>query len=307
MKPWSQVTVLLLTAIFLLGVGLTDLHMRYIKPSFAPMLIGAGVIVGLLAITTGRWAILSERDDAEEAHNHAAYDDHDSDFAGNVYVDEYGNEQYDDEQHRYDWDDAGSYDTERQEFDHHPEDDAPLVHAHGHDHGGNGPAVGWALLLPVAVVALISPPALGADAAQRQITSAGPRVVETPAGGYEVSPLPEGDPSEVNVAIFQEHAWFGNKEDLAQRDVAMTGFVVPAEDGDGWYVARMTIACCAADALAIRVKITGQPAPPTDSWVRVVGKYVPEENPSSNVDDLQPPTLNVTSIEQVAPEEPPYL
>lgn len=41
---------------------------------------------------------------------------------------------------------------------------------------------------------------------------------------------------------------------LRGQPVELTGFVVPAEQ-DGWYLTRMKIFCCAADAAALKVRV----------------------------------------------------
>ena len=53
----------------------------------------------------------------------------------------------------------------------------------------------------------------------------------------------------------------------------LTGFVTTGDDGR-WYVNRLTIACCAADAAAFQVEVTGAQAPAAEQWVDVVGRWV---------------------------------
>jgi uncharacterized repeat protein (TIGR03943 family) len=56
--------------------------------------------------------------------------------------------------------------------------------------------------------------------------------------------------------------------------VRLVGFVAPAE-GDGFLVARYSIACCAADALAATAHVVGWngPVPGRDTWVEVEGTF----------------------------------
>ena len=84
---------------------------------------------------------------------------------------------------------------------------APVDHAgDGHDRAHGGPGIAWMLLLPVAAIFLVAPPALGADAASRDSgTVAGPR--ET-----SFVPLPEGDPVPLSVADYAVRAGWGGAE-----------------------------------------------------------------------------------------------
>jgi uncharacterized repeat protein (TIGR03943 family) len=80
--------------------------------------------------------------------------------------------------------------------------------------------------------------------------------------------------------------------------VELRGFVAKAEDR-GFQLARYQIACCAADAAPVVVRVVGTSGDPPalDQWVTVTGTFRPIE------DDL--PTLAATSlVETPAPEEP---
>jgi len=164
------------------------------------------------------------------------------------------------------------------------------------DHADDGgPRVGWALLLPVLALFLIAPPALGADAASRDAGTVAAPVDNT------FPDLPPGDPVEVLISDYAVRAGWGGEETLAGRTVRIIGFVTPRDEG-GWYLTRMALNCCAADALAVKVEVRGAAAPPADSWVEVVGTYVP-----SGADDPteRPPALDVSEVRQIeAPREP---
>ena len=90
--------------------------------------------------------------------------------------------------------------------------DGGVDDADGHDHVHGAPGVAWMLLLPVAAIFLVAPPALGADAASRDSgTVAGPR--ET-----SFVPLPEGDPVPLSVADYAVRAgWGGAVRGMRQR------------------------------------------------------------------------------------------
>jgi uncharacterized repeat protein (TIGR03943 family) len=142
----------------------------------------------------------------------------------------------------------------------------PVAHEHGdHEQGGVERHTPWLLLAPVLVIALVAPPALGADAVSR----AGPRntvVREADVFG----PLPPGDPAELSVAEFVRRAIWDTTGSLHGREVVLTGFAV--RHGADTELARLTILCCAADARPNRVRLAGDvgdPAP--DTWLRVRG------------------------------------
>ena len=167
----------------------------------------------------------------------------------------------------------------------------------GHDRAHGGPGIAWMLLLPVAAIFLVAPPALGADAASRDSgTVAGPR--ET-----SFVPLPEGDPVPLSVADYAVRAGWGGADTLEGRRVALDGFVTPAEDG-GWYVTRIAMSCCAADGQAVKVEVLGQPAPPADTWVEVTGTYVPAEAEDPRT---VPAVIQASGVVETTAPSNPYL
>ncbi len=89
---------------------------------------------------------------------------------------------------------------------------------------------------------------------------------------------------------------------MTGRTVEMIGFVSPRKAG-GWFLTRMSLSCCAADALATKVEIRGADAPPTDSWVRVVGRYQASggADPSRAV-----PALEAVQVEPAEKPQNPY-
>jgi uncharacterized repeat protein (TIGR03943 family) len=175
--------------------------------------------------------------------------------------------------------------------------DRTVEAADGHDHGHGGPGVAWMLLLPVAAIFLVAPPALGADAASRDSgTVAGPRESSFVA-------LPDGDPVPLSVADYAVRAAWGGADTLEGRRVSLDGFVTPAEGG-GWYVTRIAMSCCAADGQAVKVEVLGQPAPLADTWVEVTGTYV-----ASDAEDPRtvPALIQAASVVETTPPSNPYL
>jgi uncharacterized repeat protein (TIGR03943 family) len=143
---------------------------------------------------------------------------------------------------------------------------------HDHDHGGR--AVAWLLVAPVLVLLLVAPPALGSYALGRT-----GQAVSVEGGSTAFATLdPGAAPLDMTLLEFDQRAFEGDHQgaSFGGATVALTGFVAPA-DGEGFVVARFLIACCAADALAASAHVVGWdgPAPETDTWVIVTGRFEP--------------------------------
>ncbi len=168
----------------------------------------------------------------------------------------------------------------------------------GHGHGPGGTRAAWLLLLPVLTVFLIAPPPLGAFAADRTRSSIPP-----PADSAAALPvLPKPDPVDIGVVDFALRAVWDDGKTLAGRTVRMVGFVTPAPGG-GWYLTKMQISCCAADAQPFRIRTIGAPAFATDTWVEVVGSWVP--GGGTQRDDAIP-NVKVATVVQVRRPTNPY-
>ena len=174
--------------------------------------------------------------------------------------------------------------------------DEPHEHDDGHGHGSGGPRAAWLLLLPVLAIFLIAPPALGAYAAARDTTNS------APAQEAKAPPLPPGDPAQVTVAEYVGRAVWDDGLTLVDRTVQMTGFVTPDPAG-GWWISRMAVACCAADAIASKVKVLNAPDLPADTWVTITGRWVPGGGTQT---DTAIPLIEVLSLEEVPQPKNPY-
>lgn len=171
-------------------------------------------------------------------------------------------------------------------------------HDDGHGHGSHEPRVGWLILLPVLALLLISPPALGSFAAG-QSGSVGP------AAASDYAPLPAGDPVEVGLLDYAGRAVFDGGKSLTGRTVKLTGFITPGADGRPM-LARMVLACCAADGRPIKIGLSGAPidAPP-DAWVEVVGVYSPEVG-TDPVNKAQLAFVEVRTWQEIEQPKQPY-
>ncbi len=177
--------------------------------------------------------------------------------------------------------------------DAHPDEDA---HDHGHSHPG-GPRFAWLLTLPAAALLLFPPPALGSYSAAREDA-------QHAAEGVGAFPaLPAGDPVDLSVAAFSSRAIYDSGHSLKGRTVRLTGFVAHADDGI-WYVTRLLVSCCAADATTSKVQVRGADAPETDTWVTVTGTWHPKGRLGSSA--AWPPLLDARTVRQVAEPSDPY-
>ncbi|MFJ9543890.1 TIGR03943 family putative permease subunit [Streptomyces sp. NPDC101225] len=174
------------------------------------------------------------------------------------------------------------------------EDEDP--HDHGHAHT-TGPRLAWLLVLPAAALLLFPPPALGSYSAAREDAQRAAQGVGTfPA-------LPTGDPVDLSVAQFSSRAVYDSGHSLKGRTVRLTGFVTHA-DGDTWYVTRLLVSCCAADATTSKVQVRGADAPPTDTWVTVTGTWHPKGRLGMSA--AWPPVLDAKTVRQVKQPSDPY-
>ncbi|WP_053670310.1 TIGR03943 family putative permease subunit [Streptomyces sp. NRRL B-1140] len=167
----------------------------------------------------------------------------------------------------------------------------------GHDHGPAGPRVAWFLTLPALALLLFPPPALGSYSAERDAGRRAARGVGTfPA-------LPSGNPVDLALGEFGSRAVYDSGRSLEGRTVRLTGFVTRDDDGT-WYVTRLLVSCCAADATAVEAEVRGAPAPPVDTWVTVTGTWHPEGEPGS--DAAWPPVVDAGSVRRVPQPDDPY-
>jgi uncharacterized repeat protein (TIGR03943 family) len=167
------------------------------------------------------------------------------------------------------------------------------VDAHGH---GGSPAVGWLLLAPIAALLLVAPPTLGSYGVDRGAA------VDIRAGADGLEPLTAGDgPVAMTLLEFGQRAFDRDGASFDGAAVQLTGFVARG-DGDGFRLARYQIACCAADAAPVVVRVVGIEGdpPPRDTWVTVTGSHRPGDG------DADVPELAATSVIEIAQPDDPY-
>jgi uncharacterized repeat protein (TIGR03943 family) len=163
--------------------------------------------------------------------------------------------------------------------------------AHDHEHGV-GP--GWLLLAPIAALLLVAPPTLGSYGVDRAAN------VEVRAGKGVFDRLrPGGEPVPMGLLEFSQRAFERNGASFNGAAVQLTGFTA-GDDERGFRLARYQIACCAADAAPVVVRVVGASGDPpaSDQWVTVTGKF------RSGGDEL--PELVATSIAEIPAPQDPY-
>lgn len=175
-------------------------------------------------------------------------------------------------------------------------DEDPHDHGHGHTHT-TGPRIAWMLAFPAAALLLFPPPALGSYSAARQDAQRAAQKVGT------FRALPAGDPVDLSVAQFSSRAMFDSGYSLKGRTVRLTGFVTHGDQGT-WYVTRLLVSCCAADATTSKVQVRGANAPATDTWVTVTGTWHPKGKLGSTA--AWPPVLDAKTVGQVGEPSDPY-
>ena len=170
--------------------------------------------------------------------------------------------------------------------------EGPTAHNHG-------VGVGWLLVLPVLVGLLVPPSPLGANAVRSRVVARGatqdafPQVAAPVRGAVPMS-----------VAEFATRALRDGRASLRDVPVRLVGFVSARRDAAGGYrLARFVIFCCAADAEAVEVAVTGDAVPrPRDTWLEVEGEWVPAPVTS----DAGVATLRATSVREVKRPGQPY-
>jgi uncharacterized repeat protein (TIGR03943 family) len=184
-----------------------------------------------------------------------------------------------------------------------PVDNQNGSEGHGNDehgHGERGPRVAWLLGLPVLAIFLLAPPALGSYAAGRDVAPA-----VRPPGHSAYDPLPVLDndrPNDMYIGEFIGRSQLDGGKTLSGRRVRLLGFAAPRRHG-GWYLTRIQISCCAADARAWRIHIRGVHKPATDSWVHVTGTWIPHK---PGDDPTTPPQLAADTIRTADRPDNPY-
>jgi uncharacterized repeat protein (TIGR03943 family) len=173
-----------------------------------------------------------------------------------------------------------------------------LVGHGGHRHRAR---VGWLLLVPVLVVMLVQPTALGSYAVSSRST------VPAGDGGFDPLAAPVRGAVPMSMAEFVTRAERDPGQSLAGVRVRLVGFVAPGGGAGNYRLTRFVIFCCAADAEALQAEVRGDPTPRArDQWLEVEGTWMARPTAAEDDPSPPPPALHVASVRPVAPARPPY-
>ncbi|KIF01013.1 hypothetical protein PL81_37955 [Streptomyces sp. RSD-27] len=168
-------------------------------------------------------------------------------------------------------------------------------HGHGHDHGA-GRHVAWLLAAPALPLMFLAPPALGSYTASRDGAA---------ASGAEQNSYEELADAPTTPLALEE--FIGRSvhapTTLRGRQIRLLGFVSAGPSPDTWYLNRLKLSCCAADARTLHVRVHGGKAPGNDTWVEVTGVLRPGDVTADN----PVPTMEAEVLKPVAPPRNPYL
>ncbi len=158
----------------------------------------------------------------------------------------------------------------------------------GHRHRG---WMVWLLLVPVAVLAFVVPPPLGARGASPEVAAA------TAPHRRPFPPLPAERAPVVSLPDVMMRAATDSAGTLDNRVITVVGFTM--KDGGAVDLGRVVIICCAADAQLARMRLSGPGLTgyPDDTWLRVEGQVVPG---SSTAQTSFVPTMAVSSVTKIA-------
>jgi uncharacterized repeat protein (TIGR03943 family) len=174
---------------------------------------------------------------------------------------------------------------------------------HHDDDGGHAHRSGivWLLAVPVVVMIFVVPPALAARAVAPSVVAISANVLRKPFPPLAAERAPEVSLKEVLKRVATDTAGT-----LDGRLITVTGFTM--KDNGGPDLARIVIACCAADAQLARVHLGGQAATTAatfseNTWFRVEGQIAPHPpDPAAT----SVPTLTVSSMTRIDPPANTY-
>ncbi|MCP4436475.1 MAG: TIGR03943 family protein [Actinomycetia bacterium] len=172
----------------------------------------------------------------------------------------------------------------------------PTADTESHSHRENW--ISYLLVLPALAVFVVPLAPLGSYAVAGQSSRQLPEPVDTT---YPPPPEPTNGAIDLTLSEFTYRVNYDDDRQLEGEPVRLTGFVADPT-GEDFLLTRFALSCCAADGLPVQVRVQGV-APPEDSWVTVVGTWVPAaEDPEADVPMPEMLAESVTPIDQ--PREP---
>ena len=166
----------------------------------------------------------------------------------------------------------------------------------GHSEHAHQRGIGWLVVIPVVLLAIVLPPALGAQGATPVAVTLSPNDFRQP-----FPPLPAGPAPEVSMKDVMKRVALDSAGSLYVKPITLVGFTLKGSNGTD--LARVSIFCCAADAQLARVHLDGQAADPAgqlpdNTWLRVEGALVqPQQSTDSRAVVI--PSMTVSALTRV--------
>jgi putative membrane protein len=185
------------------------------------------------------------------------------------------------------------------EHDDHPHHN----HGHGHDHGDQVSA--WPILLVALPLVLgVSVPASPLGSSAVDVRGVSTEFSTTASSGERTLTIVPGERNVLDWVEAINEA--DDPAEIAGEPADVIGFVYrdPRFADNQFMLARFTITCCVADAMAIGIVIEDPAAAEyaADTWVRVEGEFA-----EGAVDGNTMPVLVAEAITPIEPPEQPYL
>lgn len=178
----------------------------------------------------------------------------------------------------------------------------PVGAGHEHGHDDHMPKVAWLLILPVLAIFLISPASLGAFAARRSgVRLEAPKAQFPPLTAEVRGAVP------MTLREYSLRAYYDDTKALQGKRVRLVGFVTP-ESGK-LMLTRFALSCCAADGVAMKVRLEGFPGTPpaADTWLEVEGELMEPDRVDGKLISSRPPPVRVVGAPKQIPEpKQPY-
>jgi uncharacterized repeat protein (TIGR03943 family) len=168
--------------------------------------------------------------------------------------------------------------------------------AHTHRSG-----IAWLLIVPIALLAFIVPPAIRPQATTPSVVDVSADVLRRP-----FPPLPQGAAPTVSLPDVLIRIAQDTAGTLDNRVITVSGFTM--KDGGQTDLGRVVIICCAADARLARIHVRGPAAAtfdrlPDGAWVEVEGTIPPGQHDSSG---FTIPVMDIHRVTEVPPPANPY-
>jgi uncharacterized repeat protein (TIGR03943 family) len=169
-------------------------------------------------------------------------------------------------------------------------------------HDDHMPRVAWLLMLPVLAIFLISPASLGAFAARRSgVRLEAPKAQFPPLTAEVRGAIP------MTLREYSLRSYYDDSKALNGRKVRLVGFVT--RESGRLLLTRFALSCCAADGVAIKVRLEGFPgsAPAADTWLEVEGELLEPDRLDGEPILTRPPPVKVVGVPRRIPEpKQPY-